>query len=211
MLTVHHLNNSRSQRVLWMLEELGIDYEIRRYERLADMRAPDELKTVHPLGKSPVIEDHVDGQRTIFVETGAICEYLVDRSGGLLGPPDGVDGIRRYQQYLHYAEGSVMPVLFALLVVSRVPLLGRYAARKLRPMLAVHLDYIEAELTSRPWFAGDALSAADIMMSFPLEAAQAKAGLDRSRPATIEWLKRIHARPAYLRALAKGGPYSFVD
>lgn len=210
MLTVYHLNNSRSQRVLWMLEELEIEYTIRRYQRLPDMSAPSELKRVHPLGKSPIIEDDLNGRRTVFVETGAICEYLVDRAGGILGPPAGADGIRRYQQFLHYAEGSVMPVLFALLVASRVPILGRFAVKKVRPMLDVHLDYIEAELASRPWFAGDILSAADIMMSFPLEAARAKAGLDQSRPATVDWLERIHARPAYKRALAKGGTYSFA-
>ncbi|KRB50967.1 glutathione S-transferase [Rhizobium sp. Root708] len=193
-----------------MLEELDIEYELRRYQRRADMSAPPELKKVHPLGKSPVIEEDVDGCQTVFVETGAICEYLVDRAGGRLGPPGGADGIRRYQQFLHYAEGSVMPVLFALLVVSRVPLLGRLAAKKIRPMLDVHLDYIEAELASRPWFAGDVLSAADIMMSFPMEAVRTRAGLDKSRPATIAWLERIHARPAYKRALAKGGTYSFA-
>ena len=194
-----------------MLEELEAEYDIRRYKRRVDMRAPEELKKVHPLGKSPVIEDVVDGHRTVFVETGAICEYLVDRSGGLLGPLDGADGIRRYQQFLHYAEGSVMPVLFALLVAAQVPLLGRFAARKVRPMLNVHLDYIEAELASRPWFAGDAISAADIMMSFPLEAVRAKVGLEHCGPSTNAWLDRIHARPAYLRALAKGGPYRFID
>lgn len=187
-----------------MLEELGIEYDIRRYERQADMRAPEALKNVHPFGKSRVIEDEVEGRRMTFVETGAFCEYLVDRSGGLLGPPAGADGIRRYHQFLHYAEGSVMPALFAQRVVSRVPLIGRFAARKVRPMLNLHLDYIEAELASRPWFAGHTLSAADIMMSFPLEAVMARARLDQSRPATAAWLDCIHARPAYLRALAQG-------
>ncbi len=209
MLTVHHLNNSRSQRVLWMLEESGLEYEVRHYKRNSDMSAPLELKRVHPLGKSPIVEDvRDDGSRMILVETGAICEYVVEKAHGRLGP--SLVDTQRYRQFLHYAEGSVMPVLFALLVVSKVPLLGRIAAQKIRPMLDVHLDYIEAELSSRPWFAGDEISAADIMMSFPLEAASARAGLAASRPATISWLKRIHDRPGYRRALEKGGRYSFV-
>lgn len=211
MLIVHHLNNSRSQRVLWMLEELGLDYEIHFYKRRPDMSAPDELRRIHPLGKSPIVE-HLDanGHRIILVETGAICEYLVDLSAERLGPA-GRDDLLRYRQFLHYAEGSVMPVLFALLVVSKVPLLGRLAVKKVRPMLDVHLDYIESELATRQWFAGDEFTAADIMMSFPLEAARSRAGVDASRPATIAWLERIHARPAYRRALEKGGAYRFAD
>lgn len=210
MLVVHHLNNSRSQRVLWMLEELGFGYEIRFYKRQPDMSAPEELRRIHPLGKSPIVE-HLDpnGARVILVETGAICEYLVDLCGGRLGPARR-DDLLRYRQFLHYAEGSVMPVLFSLLVVSKVPLLGKLAAKRVRPMLDVHLDYIESELASRKWFAGDEFTAADIMMSFPLEAARARAGLDASRPATIAWLDRIHARPAYRQALDKGGAYRFA-
>jgi glutathione S-transferase len=204
---VHHLNNSRSQRVLWMLEELGLPYEIRRYQRDAKtMLAPPELRRVHPLGKSPILED--DG-RTI-VETGAICDYLVDKADGRLGPPPHLEGMLRYRQFLHYAEGSVMPPLLVLLVVNRIPLFGKTAAKRIQPMIDVHLDYVESELAQRPWFAGDEISAADIMMSFPLEAARSRAGLGPSRPATIAWLDKIHARPAYQTALEKGGPYAYA-
>lgn len=212
MIILHHLNNSRSQRVIWLLEELGLEYDVRHYRRNADMSAPDELKRVHPLGKSPVIEDagHGDTQ-PVLTETAAICEYLVAKADGQMGPPSGPTGLLRYRMFLHYAEGSVMPVLFALLAVSRVPLLGKVAAKRLRPMLDVHLDYIETELSTRPWFAGESISAADVMMSFPLEAAAVNARLSGSRPAITEWLKRIHARPAYIRALEKGGPYRFAQ
>jgi len=206
-LIVHHLDNSRSQRVLWMLEELGLPYEIRHYQRDAKtMLAPPELRRVHPLGKSPVIED--DG-RTI-IETGAICEYLVEKADGRLGPPAHRDDALRYRQWLHYAEGSMMPPLLVMLVVTRIPLLGKTAARRILPMIDVHLDYVEGELARRPWFAGDEMTAADIMMSFPLEAAMSRAGLDASRPATIAWIDKIHARPAYQAALAKGGPYAYA-
>lgn len=206
-LIVHHLNNSRSQRVLWMLEELELPYDIRAYQRNAStMLAPPELKSVHPLGKSPVLED--GGIQ--LVETGAICEYLVDKAGGRLGPIDSGEGLRRYRQFLHYAEGSVMPVLLLMLVVKRIPLMGKLALKRIQPMADVHLDYIEQELASRPWFAGEDMTAADIMMSFPLEAAASRAGLGPSRPATMAWLKKIHARPAYQRALAQGGPYDYA-
>jgi len=205
-LTVHHLNNSRSQRLLWMLEELELPYEIRFYERnKSTMLAPPELKAVHPLGKSPVLED---GGLTL-VETGAICEHLVDKTGRL-GPADREEGLRQYRQFLHYAEGSVMPLLLLILVLAKIPLMGKIAIKKVQPMLDVHLDYVEQELASRPWFAGDALSAADIMMSFPMEAAVSRGGLGPSRPATLAWLKKIHARPAYQRALAKGGAYAYA-
>ncbi|GLS16350.1 glutathione S-transferase family protein [Hydrogenophaga electricum] len=205
-LTVHHLNNSRSQRLLWMLEELELPYEIRFYERdKATMLAPPELKQVHPLGKSPVLED--GGIK--LVETGAICEYLVDKTGRL-GPTDRDEGLCQYRQFLHYAEGSVMPTLLLMLAMGKVPLLGRVALKKVQPMVDVHLDYIEQVLAARPWFAGDALTAADIMMSFPVEAAVARAGLGPSRPATMAWLKKIHARPAYQAALKKGGHYDYA-
>ena len=204
---VHHLENSRSQRVLWMLEELGLPYEVRRYERnRTTMLAPPELRRVHPLGKSPVIDD--DGR--VVAETGAIVEYLVDKADGRLGAPAHRDGALRYRHFLHYAEGSLMPPLLVKLVLGRVPLFGRAAQKKLQPMIDVHLDWIEGELASRPWFAGDAMTAADIMMSFPLEAARTRAGLAGSRPATIRWLEAIHARPAYRAALAAGGPYAYA-
>jgi glutathione S-transferase len=208
-LIVHHLENSRSQRILWMLEELGLPYEIKRYERNKQtMLAPPELKRIHPLGKSPVLEDTEIGD--VIVETGAIVDYLVERGDGRLGPPAHRDAVLRYRQFLHYAEGSMMPPLLVLLVVNRIPLLGKTAAKRIQPMIDVHLDYVEAELSSRPWFAGDTITGADIMMSFPLEAARSRAGLDTSRPATIAWLDKIHARPAYQAALAKGGPYAYA-
>ena len=207
MIIVHHLENSRSQRILWMLEELGLPYEIKRYERNKQtMLAPPELKQVHPLGKSPVIED--DGK--VIIETAAIVEYLVEKADGKFGPPAHRDSVLRYRQYLHYAEGSMMPPLLLLLVVGRIPLFGKTALKRIQPMLDVHLDYVESELASRPWFAGDEITAADIMMSFPLEAARARGGLNESRPATIAWLAKIHARPAYQTALEKGGPYAYA-
>ncbi|MDO7844358.1 glutathione S-transferase family protein [Sphingomonas immobilis] len=208
---VHHLENSRSQRVLWLLEELGLPYEVKRYERdRKTMLAPPELKRIHPLGKAPVIEDtEADGGRVI-AETGAIIDYLVEKSGGRLGPPGHRDAVLRYRHFLHYAEGSLMPPLFVLLVLGRVPLFGKAAMRRFMPMVDVHLDYVESELAQRPWFAGEAISGADIMMSFPLEAACSRAGLDESRPATIAWLAKIHARPAYQAALKVGGPYAYA-
>ena len=210
---VHHLENSRSQRVLWMLEELELPYEVKRYERdKATMLAPPELRAVHPLGKSPVIEDTAPqdgGGRRVVAETGAIVEYLVDRADRL-GPPSRRDDALAYRFWLHYAEGSLMPPLLLLLVLSRIPLLGKRAAKRVRPMLDRHLDFVEASLAGRPWFAGEALTAADIMMSFPLEAAVSRGGLDASRPRTMEWLEAIHARPAYQRALAAGGPYAYA-
>ena len=206
---VHHLNNSRSQRVLWMLEELGLPYEVKRYQRdTKTMLAPPELKKVHPLGKSPVIED-TDGEGAI-AETGAIVEYLVDKADGRLGSPAKRADAQRYRFWLHYAEGSLMPPLLLKLVVGRIPILGKAAVKRIQPMIDVHLDYVESELSQRPWFAGDQMTAADVMMSFPLEAARSRAGLDESRPATIAWLKKVHARPAYQVALAKGGPYAYA-
>ena len=204
---VHHLENSRSQRVLWLLEELGMPYSIRRYARdPKTMLAPPELKRIHPLGKSPVVED---GGRVI-AETGAIVEYLVEKAEGRLGPPANRDAVLRYRHFLHYAEGSMMPPLLALLVVGRLGLLGKPARAPVQKMLDGHLDWLETELAGRAWFAGDEFSAADVMMSFPLEASRARAGLDESRPHLIDWLERIHARPAYGEALAKGGPYAYA-
>ena len=206
MIIVHHLNNSRSQRILWMLEELGLPYEIKRYERdAATMLAPTALRRVHPLGKSPVIEDA--GQ--VIAESGAIVEYLAAKADAL-GAPSDPEAALRYRFYLHYAEGSVMPPLLIKLVLSRVPIMGKIAMKRMQPMIDVHLDYIESELAQRPWFAGDVLSAADIMMSFPIEEARARAGLDDSRPHTIAWLDKVQSRPAYQRALTAGGPYAYA-
>lgn len=222
MITVHHLNNSRSQRVLWMLEELGLVYELKRYERdRKTMLAPPELLKVHPLGKSPVL---VDGALTL-AESGAILEYLVSRYGpGRYAPPSGTPAHLRYTYWMHYAEGSLMPPLLLKLVfdrVERAPMpffakpIARGIAAKVRsamvtPQLQRHLDFLEAELGAGPWFAGDQFSAADVQMSFPLEAAAARGGLDKSRPRLMDFLARIHARPAYQRALERGGPYELL-
>jgi glutathione S-transferase len=210
---VHHLENSRSQRVLWLLEEVGLPYEVKRYERNKQtMLAPRELRRVHPLGKSPVIEDSdSEGHGRVVAETGAIIEYLVEKCGGKLGTPAAREDALRFRQFLHYAEGSLMPVLFVKLVLSRVPLLGRVALKKFQPMVDVQLNYVESELATRPWFAGQSFTAADIMMSFPLEAAQSRAGISRAtHPHIFEWVDKIHARPAFQVALTKGGPYAYA-
>ena len=220
MIIVHHLADSRSQRVLWLLEELGLDYEVKRYERDAQtMLAPPELRAIHPLGKSPVIEDH--GIKV--AETGAIIEYLLDAHGqGRLRPARGTEEARRFTYWLHYAEGSAMTPLLLRLIFSqlpkRAPALVRpiingvskaMNARMIQPQLDSHLGYWEAELARSEWFAGDQFTAADIMMSFPLEAAAARAGAGQ-RPKIAAFLQRIHARPAYARALERGGPYSYA-
>lgn len=206
-LIVHHLENSRSQRILWLLEELGLPYSVQRYERdKQTMLAPPELKRIHPLGKSPVIQDG----DTVVAETAAIVEYLVERADGRLGAPPHREDALRYRFYLHYAEGSLMPPLLVKLVLTRVPLFGKIAQKKFQPMIDVHLDYIESELARRPWFAGDAFTAADVMMSFPLEAGVARAGATQGRPHIAAWLEKIHARPAYQAALAAGGPYAYA-
>jgi glutathione S-transferase len=211
MIIVHHLENSRSQRILWMLEELGLDYQIKRYQRdPKTMLAPPELKRVHPLGKSPVIEDLDANGGRVIAETGAIVEYLVEKADGRLGPPAHRESVLRYRFWLHYAEGSMMPPLLLKLVLGRIPLMGKAAVKRIQPMIDVHLDYVEAELAQRPWFAGDVMTAADIMMSFPLEAARSRAGLNASRPATIAWLEKVHALPAYRAALEKGGRYAYA-
>jgi glutathione S-transferase len=207
---VHHLENSRSQRVLWMLEELGLPYEVKRYERnKKTMLAPPELRRVHPLGKSPVIQDSDDNDRVV-AETGAIVEYLVDKADGKFGAPAKRDDSLGYRFWLHYAEGSLMPPLLLKLVLGRIPLLGKSATKRIQPMIDVHLDFVERSLSDRPWFAGDRITAADVMMSFPLEAARSRAGLSSSRPNTIAWLERVHARPAYQKALEVGGPYAYA-
>jgi glutathione S-transferase len=219
MITVHHLNNSRSQRVLWLLEELGVEYEIKRYERdPKTMLAPPALRAVHPLGKSPVI---VDGDLTL-AESGAIIEYLVERCGaGRLVPAPGSRERLRYTYWLHYAEGSAMPPLLLKLVFTQIPrapmpalvrpFVRRIAdgvrTRFVEPQIKLHLDYLEAELKKSTWFAGSEFTAADIQMSFPLEGAASRGGLDASRPALWDFLQRIHARPGYQRALERGGPY----
>ncbi len=225
MITVHHLNNSRSQRVLWLLEELGVDYEVKRYERdAATMLAPPALRAVHPLGKSPVVTD--DGKT--LAESGAIVEYLVatyaTRDGKRLAPAAGTPEQLRFTYWLHYAEGSAMPPLLLKLVFDRIEtgpmpffvkpiargIAGKVKSTFLAPQLKTHLDYMEAELGKAEWFAGSEFTAADIQMSFPLEAARSRAGLDDGRPKLMAFLKRIHARPAYRRALDRGGAYDLV-
>jgi glutathione S-transferase len=207
MIRVHHLNNSRSQRVLWLLEELNLPYEIVRYQRdKLTMLAPEALKQVHPLGKSPVIED--DG-RTL-AETGLIVEYLVDRHGPELAPPRESDLYWRYRYWLHYAEGSAMPPLLVKLYIDRLGLLALPVRPVVASQLKVHLDFLESELGAAPWFLGERFSAADIMLSFPLEAVTARAGLDATRPNLFGFLQRIHERPAYRRALEKGGAYRYA-
>ena len=212
MIKVHHLENSRSQRILWLLEELGLDYEVVRYARdPGTMLAPPELRRIHPLGKSPLIEDDDEpggGPRPV-AETGAIVDYLVEKAEGRLGPPANRDSVLRYRHFLHYAEGSLMPPLLVLLVVNRLGVLGRPAKKPILAMIGRHLDWLESELAARDWFAGDEFTAADIMMSFPLEAARHRAGLGPDHPQLIDWLERIHARPAYAEALKRGGPYAY--
>ena len=223
MITVHHLNNSRSQRVLWLLEELGVPYEIKKYQRdPKTMLAPETLRAVHPLGKSPVI---TDGDVTV-AESGAIVEYLIEHYGqGPLVPPSGTEQRRRYTYWLHFAEGSAMPPLLLKLIFDRIetgPMpffvkpVARGISRKVKglmiePNLKRLLDFMEGELARSEWFAGNDFSAADIQMSFPVEAAAQRAGLDASRPKLMTFLKKIHARPAYRKALERGGPYSFAN
>ncbi len=222
MIVVHHLNNSRSQRVLWLLEELGLPYEIRKYRRDAKtMLAPAELRQVHPLGKSPVITD--DG--TVLAESGAILEYLTEKHGnGRLVPAPGTPERLRYTYWMHFAEGSAMPPLLLKLIFDRIEkgpmpffvrpiakgIAGRVKSGFIQPNLERNLDFMEAELGRSAWFAGDAFTAADIQMSFPLEAAAVRGGLNESRPRLWEFLTRIHSRPAYLRALEKGGKYELL-
>lgn len=222
MIVVHHLNNSRSQRVLWLLEELGLGYEIKRYQRdPKTMLAPASLKAVHPLGKSPVITDGANA----IAESGAIIEYLLERYGnGSLVPPAGTPEKLRWRYWLHFAEGSAMPPLLLKLVFDKVessPMpffikpIARGIAQKVKssfilPNITSQLAYMEAQLETSTWFAGNQFTAADIQMSFPLEAAAARAGLDARLPKLTAFLQRIHARPAYQRALERGGPYDFA-
>ncbi|MCJ2071878.1 glutathione S-transferase [Methylobacterium sp. J-030] len=218
MITVHHLENSRSQRVLWLLEELGLTYTVKRYARdPRTMRAPPDLVAVHPLGKAPVITD--DG--AVIAETGAIVTYLTGKAGGTLVPHPGTEAHARYTYWLHYAEGSAMPPLLLKLVLSRLapgsprllrPLVRRIADTVLRsfvdPDLRRHAAFWEAELAERPYVCGNDFTAADVMMRFPLEAFAARG--TGTGPRVLAWLARIHARPAYRRALEAGGPYAYA-
>lgn len=221
MIVVHHLNDSRSQRVLWLLEELGLPYEVKRYQRDArTMLAPAELRAIHPLGKSPVIDDGA----VRVAETGAIVDYLMETYGqGRLRAAPGTEDGRRYSYWLHYAEGSAMPPLLLKLVFSQLP---RRAPALLRPLvrgiankalsgfvdpqLRTHAAFWEAELGRSPWFGGQAFGAADIMMSFPVEAAASRAIDLADYPHLAAFLKAIHARPAWQRALERGGAYAYA-
>lgn len=223
MIVVHHLNNSRSQRILWLLEELGLEYEIEHYQRdPRTMLAPPALKAVHPLGKSPVI---TDGD-LVVAESGAIIEYLVERhGGGRLRPAAGTPARLRYTHFLHYAEGSAMPPLLLKLVFDKVenspmPFFARPIARSIAqkvkgsfvlPQIALHLGYLDAELGKHPWFTGEEFTAADIALSFPLEAAASRGALGDKYPNLNDFLARIHARPAYRRALERGGKYDMSN
>jgi len=221
MVIVHHLNNSRSQRLLWLLEELGVLYDIKHYQRdPRTMLAPPELRKVHALGKSPVI---TDGDVTL-AESGAIMEYVLEKYGrGRLVPKPASPEKLRYTFWMHFAEGSAMPPLVMKLVLGRmakgVPFLIRPIARAIvsrvqegfvQPNISRQLDYMEAELNRSTWFAGNEFTAADIQMSFPVEAATARAGLDASRPKLMEFLHRIQAREAYRAALERGGEYKLL-
>lgn len=222
MLTLHHLDNSRSLRILWLLEELGLDYRLVRHQRdPGTMLAPAALRELHPLGKAPLLIDEDDrGRRRVIIESALIIEHLLDRYApdSELRPAAGSEARRRYAYWLHYAEGSLMPLLLLKLVFARVeqgsPAMIRPIARKLRegadsafthPQLALHLDYLEGELERFAWFAGDDFSAADIQMGFPLEIAASRGGLGEERTALNAFLERIRARPAYQRAAEKGG------
>jgi len=223
MITVHHLNNSRSQRLLWLLEELGLEYQIKRYQRDAKtMLAPPELRQVHPLGKSPVLEE--DG--VTVAESGAITEFVLDRHDphGRLRSAPGTPERLRLTYWLHYAEGSAMPPLLLALIFNRIPkapmpFFARPVARGIAkaamqsfigPQLQLHLGFMEGELGKSTWFAGEQFSAADIQMSFVAEAFAARGGLDAGKPHLWAYLQRIHARPAYQRAVERGGPYTLL-
>ena len=224
MLTVHHLNNSRSQRVLWLLEELGLPYEIVHYQRdPKTMLAPPELRRVHPLGKSPVV---TTDEGLVLAESGAIVETLIERHGqGRFAPAAGSADALRYRYWLHYAEGSAMPPLLLKLIFDKIEsakmpffirpiakgIAGKAKAGFVTPNIRTHLDFMEGELGKSEWFAGAEFTGADIQMSFPVEAARERGGLDDSRPRLMAWLARIHARPAYQQALARGGPYGLLS
>ncbi|GAB4191861.1 MAG: glutathione S-transferase [Wenzhouxiangellaceae bacterium] len=224
MITVHHLNNSRSQRILWLLEELQLEYQIKHYQRDPEtMLAPDALREVHPLGKSPVLtEDDLT-----IAESGAIIDYLIERHGqGRLTPASGGSDWLLYRYWMHYAEGSAMPPLLLKLIFDRLsqppmpllmrPLAGAIAAgvkaKFITPQIERHLAFQEQHLQQHRWFAGDEFSAADIQMSFPVEASYSRDVLNEDEhPALLEYLQRIHDREAYQKALERGGPYELID
>lgn len=224
MITLHHLNNSRSQRIIWLLEELELKYQIKHYQRDPQtMLAPAELLQIHPLGKSPVI---TDGD-LILAESGAIIDYLVNTYGAEnLQPITGTPDRLRYTYWLHYAEGSAMPPLLMKLIFDKIEKtampffikpIARGISQKVKhsfiePQIVRHLDYLESEIAKTGWFAGSEFSAADIQMSFAIEAAASRAGLNsETRPKLMTWLAKVQARPAYQRALKAGGEYSLLN
>jgi glutathione S-transferase len=222
MITLHHLENSRSQRILWLLEELGVEYEIKHYKRDSKTSlAPPELLAIHPLGKSPVI---TDGDITV-AESGAIVEYLVGNyDDGRLLPAEGTAERRAYTYWLHYAEGSFMPLMIVSLILGRIEtapvpffikpitkgIAGKVRDSYLDANVNRNLEFMEATLKKSKWFCGDEMTAADIQMSFPLEAAAVRTDLKADYPKMAAFLKRIHAMPAYKAALKKGGPYELM-
>ena len=221
MLIVHHLENSRSQRILWLLEELGVDYEIKRYERDKKSNlAPPELKKIHPLGKSPVIEDN----GRVYAETGAMIEHILDTYGqGKLRPTAGTPAFDQYRYWLHAAEGSYMPSLVMTLFLNRMetapmPFFARPIAKKLvaavregylNQTMKAQYAFLESALTNAPWLAGDDITGADIIMSFPVEAFAAR-GAGEAYANIAAYRMRFQARPAYRRALERGGPYALM-
>ncbi|EAQ96939.1 glutathione S-transferase family protein [Congregibacter litoralis] len=206
MLTVHHLNNSRSQRVLWLLEELGVEYEVRNYERdLETNLAPPELLEIHPLGKSPVLTDEVN----TVIESGAIIDYIVRHYGqGRLAPEPGTPAYENYLQWMHYAEGSAMLPLMLKMYTGRLPDGGEALQPRINSELDNHLGFMDRALADQDWFVADTFSAADIQLSFVPQVGKLLYGLDNF-PNLAGFLDRIHARPAYKRALERGGPYAF--
>ena len=218
MITVHHLENSQSVRVLWLLEELGVDYEIKHYARDKQTSlAPEVLKALHPMGTSPTI---TDGDMAL-AESNAIVDYILDKHGdGRLRPAPGTSERTRYLFWFHAAQGSFMPLLIIKLMVNRFvsgapffvkPIMrsavGRVEALFLRPRIDKMLDHIEAELGRSPWFAGEALTAADIVMGYCMEVAAVRAGMDARYPNSLAFLERMRVRPAYKTAIEKGGPF----
>jgi glutathione S-transferase len=207
MLTVHHLNDSRSQRILWLLEELELPYEIKFYQRDTVTRlAPPELKAVHPLGKSPVLT----GDGATIIESGAIIDYVLRHHGGgrLIPAADSAD-YEAYLQWLHYAEGSAMLPLLMKMYIGMIGEGGAPLVPRIDSEVANHLGYVEASLSGREWLLGDGLTGADVQMSFVGEIA-GRYGLHVTHPNIGAWVTRFQARDAYKRALDKGGPYSFA-
>ena len=222
MLTLHHLENSRSQRILWLLEELGIEYKVKKYKRDKETQlAPPEMVKVHPLGKSPVVTD----DELTVAESGAIIEYLLGNYGdGNLVPAEGTPERLAYTYWMHYAEGSLMPFMVLSLIMNKIEtapmpffirpvakgIVGKVKSGYLDTNVQRNLEFLESTLENSSWFCGEEFTAADIQMSFPLEAAEVRASLDSNYPQLAGYLTRIRQRPAYQAALKKGGPYQLM-